>query len=108
MSVFVRKIGRYPIAFSDHALDRWWERHHGEDACGRRAALEALDRALDGATRTTEPPAGTSLSLWHRARADHYIVCEDGFFVVNRGDGAGGRDRVATTYIYLATGNGGT
>lgn len=105
--MFARKVGRYHIAFTNHALDRWWERHHGEDPCGRRAAMDALDKALDKAERTTEPPPGSNLSLWHRARADHYLLCEDGFFVVNRGDGAGGRDRVATTYIYNVTGNGG-
>jgi hypothetical protein len=102
MASFRHQIGRRTIFFSDHALDRWWQRFHGDDRSGRQAAMNELRRRLAAAIVSTDPPAWARVSLWHRARAEMYLLVDapvpvlQAAFVINRN--ANG-DRVACTCL---------
>jgi len=99
MATFAYERGRKTFYFSDHALDRWWERCQENGMHGRQQAMDLLRERLDGARwmgRTV--PAWTRLSKWNRARAEGFLALDDeNGFVVNKNPGGG--DYVAVTYI---------
>ena len=98
MARFKHKQERRVIHFTDHALDRWWERCKKNDVHGRKEALALLRERLESA-KWGSIPAWARLSLWNRARAEGFLALdEDSGFVVNQNGGAS-RDRVAVTYI---------
>jgi hypothetical protein len=102
MSQFKHNVGRREIFFTDHSLDRWWERCRFDKSVGRKEALALLEKRLDdGARWTTEAPAWSRLSLWHRARAEGFIyIDDDSGFVINRNrQEDGSYERVAVTYV---------
>lgn len=96
--MFVYRQTRQPIVFSNHALDRWWERCEANQLNGRKAAMALLRARLTKATWIyRELPGWANVSLYHRARAEGFLALdEDAGFVVNRN--AGG-DRVAVSYL---------
>jgi len=98
VAAFNAQVGRHTIHFSDHALDRFWERCCHEGYIGRREALLRLRAALAGLERIQrQPPPWLRTSWWNIARAEGYlVVLEDTCIVVNRN--ANG-DRVAVTTI---------
>ncbi len=98
MARFSRTLRRRTVHFSDHALDRWWERDAQLAGCGagRRDALRRLDGALDGAQVRRDAPPWARLSLWHRARADMFVLAAGGCFVVVANPSG---DLVATTFL---------
>ena len=63
MASFVHTFGRRTVFFSDHALDRWWQRFHGDDCSGRQGAMNELRARLAGALVLTDPPAWARVSL---------------------------------------------
>ena len=76
MASFAHNFGRRTIHFSDHALDRWWQRFHGDDCSGRQAAMSELRDRLADALVSHDPPAWARVSLWHRARAELYLLVD--------------------------------
>lgn len=96
MSNVARAVGRKTIHFSDHALDRWWEREQSVDGCGRSEAIRRLDAALSGTVEQRDAPTWVRVSQWHRALACGYLVAANGAFVVNRNKSG---DYVAVTYL---------
>lgn len=103
MAGFVHSHGRLHIYFSDHALDRWWERQDKNHLLGRRGALALLRERLTIAARdprrtyTITAPPWSRLSIWHRARAEGFLlVGDDACFVINRNESG---DHVAVTYL---------
>lgn len=97
MSQFVGRVGRRVIFFTDHALDRWWERCRANHVSGRKAAMDLLREQLAGAVWHYKEPSWAYLSLWHRARCEGHIALDDqSAFIVNRN--ATG-DLVAVSYI---------
>lgn len=103
MAAFVHQHGRRRVFFTDHALDRWWERQRDNGLHGRQAAMNLLRERLDSAaqeprrTYQRDIPPWSRLSLWHRARADGFLTLgDDACFVINRNRGG---DYVAVTYI---------
>ena len=98
MAKFTYDLGRKTIFFSDHALDRWWERCRANRINGRQEALDLLRHRLDGdGVWTTSLPPWNMLNLWHQARAEGFIQLDaDAGFVVNKNPS---RDLVAVTYI---------
>ena len=97
MAHFSTRIRRRVIHFTDHALDRWWERETDNAPLGRRRALGLLRERLAGATPLRSLPPWAQVSLFHKARLDHFVdLGDESGFVVNRNSGG---DFVAVTYI---------
>ena len=97
MANFRRTVGRREVVFSDHALDRWWQRCEQNETHGRRDALRLLDSAIQDATWSRSIPNWAGLSMWNLARAEGFVYLdEDSGFVVNRNPSG---DRIAVTYI---------
>jgi hypothetical protein len=95
---FIHRQGRRKIFFSNHALDRWWDRCKKNEVHGRKDALALLRERLQEATWESLP-AWSRLSMWNRARAEGFLALdENSGFVVNQNAGER-RDRVAVTYI---------
>lgn len=100
MAKFIHKLGRREIFFTDHALDRWWERCEKNDIHGRQQALDLLKSSLDKAKWDRDLPAWSRLSRWNRAQAEGFVeIDEASGFVVNKNKQKNGYDRVAVTYI---------
>lgn len=96
MATFTHQHGRKKIHFTDHALDRWWERCKENDIHGRQQAMNLLRERLAQA-KWTSIPSWARLSLWNQARAEGFLAIDpDAGFVVNQNPN---RDRVAVTYI---------
>lgn len=96
--MFSYKLGRREIFFSNHALERWWERCRKNKMVGHRESLQLLSLALESGRWSTELPAWSRVSLWNRAVAEGFVYMDaDSGFVVNRNSHSG--DRVAVTYI---------
>ena len=96
--MFSYKLGRRKIYFTNHALDRWWERCNKNKGLGRNESVSLLSEVLGKGRWTTEMPAWSRLSLWNRSIAEGFIyVDQDSGFVINRNRVS--RDRVAVTYI---------
>lgn len=97
MARFAHQFGRRKIHFTDHALDRWWDRCKANEIKGRKEALENLRETLETAEFKASFPKWAVLKLWHQARAEGFIFLgEDAGFVVNKdADGT----RVAVTYM---------
>ena len=78
------------IAFSTHAIERYYERTDRSDA-------SALRRDLEKARWDRSVPGFAKLSVWHRARAEGSLVLTPtSAFIVNRNaDG----DLVAVTFL---------
>jgi hypothetical protein len=97
MANYRRTLGRREIIFTDHALDRWWQRCEENEVKGRRDALRLLDSAMEHATWRSTTPDWAGLSIWNLARAEGFVhIDENSGFVVNRNPNG---DRVAVTYI---------
>ena len=97
MANYSRTLGRREIIFTDHALDRWWQRCEENEVNGRKAALRLLDSAMEDATWKSTTPDWAGLSIWNLARAEGFVYLdEDSGFVINRNPSG---DRVAVTYI---------
>ena len=102
MASFSTRIRRRVIHFTDHALDRWWEREADNVPLGRRQALELLRERLEGAQAMRDLPPWARVSLFHKARLDHFVdLGDESGFVVNRNEGG---DFVAVTYINKGAG----
>jgi hypothetical protein len=98
MSSFVKKVNRRIIHFSDHALDRWWERFRKNETGGRKEALELLRRSLEESREQKNTPPWYSPSLFHKATTHHFVSLDNGergFVVMKNPSG----DFVAVTYI---------
>lgn len=97
MANFSEKINRYTVHFSDHALDRWWERYDDNETKGRVDALEDLRDKLRSSRKSREMPPWARVNRFHRARADHFLeISDESGFVVNRNPNG---DFVAVTFI---------
>lgn len=97
MANFSEKINRKTVHFTDHALDRWWERYDPNEVAGRRDALEALREKLKGSQTSREMPPWARINRFHKAKADHFVNIDDeAGFVVNRNPNG---DFVAVTFI---------
>lgn len=103
MSSFTHQHGRLTIFFSDHALDRWWERCQANGGHGRQQAMDLLRNKLNEIAANPQKhlertaPPWSHLSLWHQARAENYLMlASDSCFVINRNETG---DLVAVTYI---------
>lgn len=84
------QLGRRTITITDHARDRYYE---------RRGVIGTGDLARDlvSAQWDRAKPSWLQLSMWHRARAEGYVVLDDErCFVVNRNPSG---DLVAVTYM---------
>lgn len=97
MARFEAEIGRKKIFFSDHALDRWWERCEENHVHGRKEAMALLRERLADAEWSREQPPWAHLSLWHRGRADGFLMINgSACFVVNKNPS---KHLVAVTYL---------
>ncbi len=97
MASFSQKIRRKRVHFTDHALDRWWEREADNAPLGRQQALALLRERLNGSRACRDLPHWARVSVYHRAVADHFVDLGDASgFVVNRNSNG---DLVAVTYI---------
>lgn len=85
------------IHFTDHAMNRWWERCEANNLYGRQAAMNHLRERLAEARWVHWTPSWCRLTQWHRARAEgSLLLSDDCCFIVNRN--ASG-DLVAVTYL---------
>jgi hypothetical protein len=98
MAHIKHKLGRREIFFSDHALDRYWQRHLDDDpTAGRQECRERLRVEMETATWDRMPPVWSRMSRWHAARCEGVILLDnDHCFVINRN--ASG-DLVAVTFL---------
>jgi hypothetical protein len=97
MAQFSQKIGRKMVYWTDHSLDRWWERCEDNDRAGRQECLTRLRERLSEHRIERDLPAWGRVSLFHRARAEGFLyIDDDSGFIINRN--ANG-DFVAVTYI---------
>lgn len=98
MAQMMRQVGRRKIFFTDHALDRFWQRFlDKEPHAGRKEAREALDTLMEAARWNRTPPPWARMNLWHRARCEGVVhLDDDHVFIVHRNPN---RDLVAVTYI---------
>ncbi len=97
MAHFSEEVKDRTIYFSNHALDRWWERCEGNELHGRSQALKMLRENLKESKVTEEIPEWSEVNKFHRAKADHFInIDSDSGFVINRNPNG---DFVAVTFI---------
>jgi hypothetical protein len=97
MAEFAEKIGRKTIWWTNHALDRWWERCNANETSGRRAAMELLREKVQDRRLERDLPPWSRVTLFHRARAEGFLpLDEDSGFIVNKNPNG---DLVAVTYI---------
>lgn len=97
MAKFLHIHEKKKIFFTDHSLDRFWERCKENDVHGRQQALNHLRKRLADATWFVEIPSWTKVSDWNRERADGFLsLDENSGFVVNKNPSG---DRVAVTYL---------
>lgn len=97
MANFSCRVGRRTVYWTDHALERWWERCDANELNGHRAALELLRERLEGSRIKRDLPTWSRVTLYHRARAEGFVaIDEDSGFIVNRNPNG---DYVAVTYI---------
>ena len=97
MANFSEKINRRTIHFTDHALDRWWERFDENEIAGRADALDNLRQSLKESSVSRELPSWARVNRYHRAIADHFVkIDDDAGFVINRNPNG---DFVAVTFI---------
>ncbi len=106
MARFSQIIRRKRVHFTNHALDRWWEREADNAPLGRQQSLALLRERLNGSRACRDLPNWARVSVYHRAVADHFVDLGDASgFVVNRNSNG---DLVAVTYInQAATASGG-
>jgi hypothetical protein len=91
------QFGRRKIFFSDHALDRWWERCEANNIKGRQAAIDLLKERLKDAKWTRDVPPWSKLSVFHRARVEGVIYLDASTcFIINKNPNG---DLVAVTYL---------
>ena len=97
MAKFVHTHGRMQIFFTDHSLDRWWERCEQNGLHGRVQALNLLREKLpDAEWQPKELPDWCRVSIYNRARAEGFLALdEDSGFVINRNE----VDYVAVTFL---------
>lgn len=97
MATFRHQQGRRLIHFTDHALDRWWERCEQNEIHGRQEAMDLLRASLDDAQWNRAMPPWNRLSIWHRARAEGFLsLTDESGFVINKNETG---DLVAVSYI---------
>jgi hypothetical protein len=97
MAQFSFRVGRKTVFWTDHALDRWWERCGANHLTGRQAALKLLRERLEERRLERELPPWADVTLWHRARAEGFLyIDETSGFIINKNPS---RDLVAVTYI---------
>ena len=97
MASFSHRVGRKTVFWTDHALDRWWERCQANSLTGRREALALLDERLDASKMVHTIPPWGCVSKFHRALAIGFIyIDETSGFIVNKNASS---DLVAVTYI---------
>jgi hypothetical protein len=97
MATFNCQHGRRRIYFTDHALDRWWQRCKQNDVYGRQHAMDLLRSSLEEAIWSRSLPPWSRLSIWHQARAEGFLrIGDEAGFVVNRNENG---DLVAVSYI---------
>lgn len=98
MAFMRHKIGRKEVWFSDHALDRYWQRYMDQHPhAGRKEARATLEQELDTAWMSRNQPPWARMSRWHAARLESLLFLDDGrAFVTVKNPGG---DIVAVTYI---------
>ena len=97
MAQFSYRVGRKTVFWTDHALDRWWERCGANHLNGRVAALKLLRERLEAQRLDRDLPPWGRVTQWHRARAEGFLYIDDhSGFIINKNPS---RDLVAVTYI---------
>lgn len=97
MAQFSYRVGRKTVFWTDHALDRWWERCERNHLNGRQAALRLLSERLENRRLERDLPAWSGVSKFHRWLADGFIyIDERSGFVINKNPS---KDLIAVTYI---------
>jgi hypothetical protein len=97
MAQFSEKIGRKVIWWTNHALERWWERCDANETNGRRDAMVLLREKIQDKRIERDLPPWSRVTLFHRARAEGFLFIDDhSGFVINRNPNG---DYVAVTYI---------
>jgi hypothetical protein len=97
MSQFSYRIGRKTVFWTDHALDRWWERCERNHLNGRQAAIGLLREHLSHRRLERDLPSWADVNKWHRALAEGFIyIDKTSGFIINKNPS---RDLVAVTYI---------
>jgi hypothetical protein len=99
MAFMKHKVGRKEVFFTDHALDRYWERFVDQNPhAGRKEARAMLERELEQAELRHNRPSWARMSAWHAARCIYtlYLDC-DRAFVINKNPSG---DLLAVTYLF--------
>lgn len=98
MADILCELGRRQIFFTDHALDRYWQRHLDDNPnAGRKQARAKLRQELPNATWQRTPPPWAYMTIWHRARCEGVVMMDEGrCFIVNKNPSG---DLVAVTFI---------
>lgn len=97
MAQFSYRVGRRTVYWTDHALERWWERCEENECNGHRDAMGLLEEKLKCIWVDRDLPPWSKVTRWHRALAEFFIYIEDDSgFIVNRNPNG---DYVAVTYI---------
>lgn len=97
MADFSYRIGRKTVFWTDHALDRWWERCKRNHLNGRKEALALLEERLAAKRMERELPPWSGVSRFHRALAEGFIyIDERSGFVINKNPS---KHLIAVTYI---------
>lgn len=98
MAYFKYEVRRRTIYFSDHALDRYWQRYMDDNPhAGRKDCRQTLADEMASARWHRGIPPWSHMNLWHRARCEGVVYLDDDrAFVINRNPS---KDLVAVTYI---------
>jgi hypothetical protein len=103
MGLFVEQIESKQIYFSNHALDRWWERCTENKLNSRTEAMQMLRDNLKESEVSEIIPEWSQVNKQHRSKADHFIkIDNDSGFVINKNPNG---DFVAVTFIDKLTEN---
>lgn len=94
---FMKQIEEREIYFTNHALDRWWERCQENELHGRNESLDLLRQRLSGADYVNSVPEWSQVNDHHRASAKGFVKIDDesGFVIKQNPNG----DRVAVTFL---------
>jgi hypothetical protein len=98
MAFMKHTVGRKEIFFTDHSLDRYWERYVDQNPhAGRQQARESLMQELEDAELRRDRPAWARMSWWHAARCIYMLhLDDDRAFVINKNPSG---DLLSVTYL---------
>lgn len=99
MAFLKHRVGRKDIFFTDHALDRYWERYADQNPhAGRKEARTMLMKELETAELRRDRPAWAKMSWWHAARCIYTLhLDDDRCFIINKNPSS---DLMAVTYLF--------